>query len=260
MIDFDQSDTIPNSIISLLDKKRELIRNELILQTQRDIAGHQWDGEVVVKENYDETFEKIMELLCNEKVLGYHCTKLISPEEILKTGLKKLNPQEYKNWMKNFLITNVQDENAINIIDRFFAEYLKDDEFEHRGNMIWFYINKCLVHSSGSNDFFKYYGGEAIRRVTYPIRDVILPILIHTGTPTVVAFKFDFKELTDYHQDNIIDSLIRSKVFEKSNKYYKKMESEGYVNRDIQPQEVIQLIYDNNVSKLRNILSKKKRV
>ena len=117
MIDFDQIDTIPNSIISLLDKKRDLIREELVLDTKRTLAGHQWNGGFVATENYDETFEIIKEFLRNEKILGFHCTKLINPKEILTTGLKKLNPQEYENWMKTFLQTKLQDKQTIKKID-----------------------------------------------------------------------------------------------------------------------------------------------
>ncbi|MBE9467082.1 MAG: hypothetical protein IMY72_02030 [Bacteroidetes bacterium] len=88
MIDFDQIDTIPSPIISLLDKKRDLIREELVLDTKRALAGHQWKGGIVTTKNYDETFEIIKEILSNEKILGFHCTKLINPNEILTTGLK----------------------------------------------------------------------------------------------------------------------------------------------------------------------------
>lgn len=257
MIDFDQIDTIPSSIISLLDKQGDLIREELVLETKRALAGHQWKGGTVTTDFYVESFDKITELLYNEKILGFHCTKLINPNEILTTGLKKLNPKEYENWMKKFLKGKLRDKKTIEKIEKCFAEYDGNGEYEHRENMIWFVINKSLVYDSDCKYFFKYYGGEVIRRVAYPIKDIVFPILIQTGIPTVVAFEFRFNELPDYQQHNLVKSLIESKVFEKSYKYYRNMEAEGYIERDIEPQEIIKVFQDNDVKKLKNTVANK---
>lgn len=257
MIDFDQIETIPNSIISLLDKKRDLIREELVLDTERTLAGHQWKGGAVTTNIYDESFAKITELLYGEKIVGYHCTKLIKPNEILATGLKKLNPKGYENWVKKFLKGKLQDRNIIKKIDECFAEYNENGEYEHRENMIWFVINKSLVNDSGYKYFFKYYGGEVIGRAAYSIKDIVFPILIQAGTPTVVAFEFRFNELPDYQQHNLVKSLIESKVFEKSYKNYRNMEAEGYIKRDIEPEEIIQVFQDNDVEKLKNTVANK---
>ena len=257
MIDFDQIETIPSSIISLLDKNRDLIRDELVLDTKRAIAGHQWEGGTVSKDNYNKVFQKITEQLSNKKIIGFHCTKLINPDEIITTGLKRLNSKEYELRMKKFLKEKIKDKKTIREIDKCFAEYNNNGNYKHRENMIWFVINKSLVHDSGCKYFFKYYGGEVIRRAAYSIKDVVFPILIQSGIPTVVAFEFDFKELADYHQDNLIKTLIESKVFEKSYKYYRDMEAEGYIERDINSQEIIQVFYDNDVKKLKNTVANK---
>jgi|GEM_PF-1114031 len=255
MIDFDQIETIPNSIISLLDKKRDLIKEELVLDTKRALAGHQWKSGAVTTDIYDESFAQITELLYDEKIVGFHCTKLLKPNEILATGLKKLDPKEYENWMKFFLKGKLPDKKTIKKIDKCFAEYDENGEYEHRENMIWFVINKSLVYDSGCKYFFKYYGGEVIRRVAYSIKDIVFPILIQAGIPTVVAFEFMFNELPDYQQHNLVKSLIESKVFEKSYKFYRNMEAEGYIERDIQPEEIIQVFQDNDVEKLKNTVA-----
>jgi len=258
MIDFDNIDSIPNSIIALINKDRELVRNELLLDNKRILAGHQWKGGTVYTGNYNELFNTIMALLKNEKILGFHCTKQINPRELLKTGLNKLNPIEYEIWIKKFLKSRLSDEKTIIEIDNCFAKYNEHDEFKHRENMIWFVINKSLVHDSGCKYFFKYYGGEVIRRLAYPIKDTVFPILIQTGIPTVVAFEFEFKELADYHQYNLVKSLIKSKIFEKSYKYYNEMQAEGYVKRDIRPQEIVEVYFDSDMTRLKNTVANSK--
>ena len=51
--------------------------------------------------------------------------------------------------------------------------------------------------------------------------------------------------------------MIESKVFEKSYKYYRNMEAEGYIKRDIKPGEVIQVFYDDDVKKLKKTVANK---
>src|SRR5690625_175257 len=227
MIDFDQVDTIPGSIISLLDNKRDLIRKELVLETKRNLEGHQWKGGNVTTDIYDESFNKITELLYNEKIIGFHCTKLINPDKIFTTGLKKLNPEEYENWIIKNLEGKLLDKKMIVKIDKCFAEYKENGDYKYRENMIWFVINKSLIYDSGCNYFFKYYGGEVIRRVVDPIKDIVYPILVRIGIPTVVAFEFKFNELAEGHQHYLIKSFIESKVFENSYKFYRNMKAEG---------------------------------
>lgn len=251
MIDFDDIDTVPSSITSLLYKKRDLIREELLLETKKSLAGHQWKGGTVTTAIYKESFDKITELLYNEKIIGFHCTKLIKPNEIFTTCLKKLNPREYENWMKQFLKEKLPNKKTIAKIDKYFAEYNGNGEYEHRENMIWFVINKSLIYDSGCKDFFKYFGGEVMRRVAYPIKDIVYPILIQSGIPTVVAFEFKFNELPNDQQHNLVKSFIESKVFEKSHKYYRNMEVEGYIKRDVKPEEIVQVFQDIDVEKLK---------
>ena len=252
MIDFDNIDTIPNSIISLLRKNRNLIRDELMLDTKRVIAGHQWDGGIVTKENYEETCACIKDILCCEKIVGFHCTKLINPNGLYDNGLKKLRPGEYEIWMKQFLKDKLPEKKLIHEIEARFAEYDDNGEYEHRKNMIWFVINKSLVYDSGCKYFFKYFGGEVIRRVAYPLKEVVFPILIENGVPTVVAFEFGFNELPDYQQYNLVNALIESQVFEKSYRYYNEMRAEGYITRDVKPDEIVQIYSDNDIKKLKN--------
>lgn len=254
MIDFDNIDTIPNSIIALINKKRELIRSELLLDIKRTLAGHQWKGGTVSIENYNKLLKIVIDLLKNEKILGFHCTKHINPRELLKTGLNKLNPREYEIWMKKFLKSKLNDEKTIKEIDNCFAKFNEHNEYKHRENMIWFLINRSLVHDSGCKYFFKYYGGEVIKRLAYPIKDTVFPILIQTGIPTVVEFEFEFKELTVYHQHNLVNSLIKSKIFEKSYTYYNEMQTEGYVTRDIKPQDIVEVYFDSDITRLKNIV------
>lgn len=255
MIDFDNISTIPNSILSLIDEKREAIRGELLLESQMNLAGHKWKGGLVSIENYNESFQKILEILQNEKILAFHCTKQINPSQIYETGLNVFNSSEYEDWMKKFLNIKISDKRIIKKIDKCFKDYKELGEYEHREKMIWFVINKSLVYNPGCKYFFKYFGGEVSRRVLYPIKDVVFPILIQTGIPTVVVFEFEFNELSDYHQNNLVSSFIKSKIFDKSYKYYMEMGTEGYIEKNIKPQEIIQIFYDNDAKKLKNTVA-----
>ena len=75
--------------------------------------------------------------------------------------------------MKQFLTDKLSDKKIIEEIDRCFKEYDNNGKYEHRENMIWFLINKSLVHDSGCKYFFKYFGGEVIRRVAYPLKKCV---------------------------------------------------------------------------------------
>jgi len=257
MIDFDNLNTIPNSILSLIIEKKELIKEELLLESEMHITGNKWKGSHVSKNNYTECFHKIKGLIQKEKILGFHCTKQTNPNELHKTGLNQFNHIDYEIWLKKFLRNKISDKRTIKEIEKCFISYKEASEYDHRENKLWFVINKSLIYESGCKYFFKYYGGETIRRIMYSFKDVVFPILIQTGIPTVVAFEFKFIELDEYHQDNLVKTFIESKTLDNSYKYYTKMRAEGFIKRNIKPKEIINIFYNNDVEELKNAVVNK---
>ena len=76
-------------------------------KTESDLAGHKWQGGLISIECFQSCCEEILSYLNDKFIIGFHCTKLINPLEIKKTGLLRLNPADYEEKMKAFLKANI---------------------------------------------------------------------------------------------------------------------------------------------------------
>lgn len=251
MIDFENINTIPKSIISIIEENKLEIRKELLKETERDLAGHKWQGGSISIECFKSCCEEILLHLNDKLIIGFHCTKLINPLEIRKTGLLRLNPADYEEKMKAFLKANISNHRNLISVEKNFMSFKEINGYEHRENMIWFLLTKSLVHSSGCNDFLNYYGGETITRIQISEENLVFPILLRTGFPTVVSFKFKFNEIPLYQRNSIVRNFIKSLVQDKSYHYYEKFEAEAHLKRDIKPEEILEIYCDKNLKRLK---------
>ncbi len=246
MIDFDNAETIPDSIKTLIKRNQKFIENELIFENRKALEGHKWSGGIITKNCFVDTAVYIRELLSYEQLIGFHCTKLIEPRNIYESGLKKLCMTEYEQRVMQFLREKLQDNKLISEISYSFSKLASNGGYDNRKNMIYFLINKSLIYDYGTIDFFKYFGGEIIRQITYNMKEIVYPILRRNGVPSVVSFEFSFTELPNCRQDNLIGALIKSQVLGM------KMDVEGFIERNIEPKEIIKVYSNRNITKLQN--------
>lgn len=255
MIDFDDINTIPKSIISVIDKNKLQIREELLKENKRALAGHKWEGGSISTECFQATCDKVLKRLDDELIIGFHCTKLINPMGIKTTGLLRLNPLEYERKFKSFFKVNLSQEHY-SLVERNFDEFNKINGYESRNNMVWFLLTKSLINNKNCHDFINYYGGETITRIQISMEDIIFPLLERTGFSTVVSFVFKFNEIHLYFRESIVRNLIKSLIRKKTDHYFEKFEAEAFLKRDIKPEEILEIYYDRDLNRLKKSVAK----
>jgi hypothetical protein len=67
-----------------------------------------------------------------------------------------------------------------------------------------------------------------------------------------------FHEIDEYQQVNLIEELIHSRTFNPDDKEYRPMSCEGSIERNILPNDIIDVIYNKDIEKLKNSIANKR--
>jgi hypothetical protein len=254
MVDLEKE--IPKEIQDLILKKKKYIKEEIRISNERIILGSQWTEGSFEMSCFNKTC-KDLRLILNEKIFkGYHCTKLLEISAVSKNGLRVLEKTEYKKYMLSFFESKIQDHILLKKIKKCFEKFDENGCYSNRENMIWFLIVRSGIYDSGCNDFFKFFGGEAVRKILYEIKDDTYPYLEESGIPAVITFSFKFKEIASFQQDQLVKQLIYSQVFTSEDEEYSGFSLEGYIKREIKPNEILQIISNPNVNELKDLVNK----
>jgi len=124
------------------------------------------------------------EILAGEKILGFHCTKLLSHEraEILDGGLQPLSPELAEKRVQSARRLNHLSQT---VADRLLRVNAAGDAY--RRGMIWFVFRRSLLRrKSGVWSLLCCWGGEAIYGLHTGDPDVG-PVLKTIGEPSLVV-------------------------------------------------------------------------
>jgi len=117
---------------------------------------------------------------------------------------------------------------------------LTDWQANHTGTRekkLWFCLTRTLVLNSGTESFFKYFGGEAIYFAF--LRDQrVAPLLESIGEPVVVEVEIDVSVLTVSRKWAVGRTLVSHFASARNPNFFVE-ELEGYVSEDIPPQSVV---------------------
>ena len=140
--------------IRVEDDYEEKIKSDPILKITR--------YENVFKSYWIKASKLIDEILCNKKIISFHCTRLVDYEisDILKNGLKPLDG--------DFSIKRIKELFDNGLISEKSSQELKKNnncyDENREGMLFFFHFIKTLKDESGLEYLFRYWGGEAIYR------------------------------------------------------------------------------------------------
>lgn len=231
-------------MIELSNPKTWDIRIRNLLDTNRDTLYKEYER----YENYldsDEHYHSICERPCtdfvkyylnklleDEEIRAYHCTRC--ENESLKEGIKILNAKEHIE----LCIDKIRKYTSIDIIEQIektTKNYDSEGYFKNRENMIWFVLSKEMTRNTGCINFYKYFGGEVLRRITYDFREDILPILSKIGSPKVIEFNVPITNIQRFSRSNLIDSFIQYSF--NREKYI--FQCESFIRYDISREDIV---------------------
>ena len=169
----DSSDALPRELSKRLENYRQIFKTEQCLES------------VLRRHEVRKIADDLETYLKQQRIRGYHCTKEPYPDYFKKHGLRTTNVWAHQaEFLKNFG-------------DRFSAREIVTIQtawtnyFEHEGQRklrdgnVWVCLSRTLINDSGTKNFIRYFGGEAI---FWPLMEMpsILAKLAKIGTPVIV--------------------------------------------------------------------------
>lgn len=177
----------------------------------------------------------------------YHCTRLVDKEFVLQNGL--LIPSK-SSILKDYYIETL--EKHFKNTNYNFKDLIYNYNYEHRGNTIHFTTPYGTLNkrSSGSEHFFKFWGGELLEDILKPTLKNDYSELKKIGTPYIVRKEISF---------NLIDYPTKQRIIYLMLRFYKDKKLDGtdftfYEN--INPTEIKEIIEASNV--LENLILEEK--
>lgn len=204
MIDIYSKEFLESNLYKQIKTKKEILIKELKLQNKNIENGNCWINPYIPK-NYNDLKEHVKNILLDEEIMVYHCTKLTENDIKYLDMLKVLNMEEQSKrvikTIKEELGVSVDLENKV-IID--------NSKVSNRENMIWFVYDYKYAKSktSGCNPFFRYYGGEAIRREVFKDKKEYLECLEKIGIPVIIKSSILVKDIKEWGIENLTIKLI----------------------------------------------------
>jgi hypothetical protein len=143
--------------------------------------------------------EEIDSVIASVPLSAYHCTKQLTERPYSTTGLRILNFDQHHSEVLELLRNHENvSPSLFKKIDCRLLQWRKNHTGS-REKMLWFCVDRNLVFDSGTESFFKYFGGEAIY---FPFMDdpEIGPLLESIGEPVVVEVRIRSGDIRVYHQ------------------------------------------------------------
>ncbi len=175
--------------------------------------------------------------LSQRRILGYHCTKEPVSGFFEAHGLRRTDVRSHQlEFLEHFGARFSSIEIAE--IKRAWEEYFEaGGQRKFRDGLVWACLSRSLVKSSGTHTFFKYFGGESI---FMPLihKKSIAEKLEAIGRPVVVEVSLPGDGVNArYEMAMAILSLHHINIRSDAHLY----ESEAYLKRGLQPEEVLKV-------------------
>lgn len=167
-------------------------------------------------------------------VRAYHCTKELKAGVLASSGLRTLALDEH---IAEFL--TYVSRAAPNLESQFrtaLDRWRLRPDTKYREGKVWFCLTRDLV-SDGTEDFFTYFGGEALYRAL-PRGDRCLAFLASLGRPVVVEVLVPARDLHVFLQFPYARPLI-TRYAQTINPTFYREDVEGYLIRSVEAHEVV---------------------
>lgn len=170
------------------------------------------------KEEYQSLVDHLEPILFENRIIGYHCTRLTSEEigEIKSGGLSVLSPDLVRNRLER-LYSNVllsEQEYAYLTTSTAIQQSLNDEHGQRTG-LLWFCPNRStLAESSGVYRLFRSWGGEALYWGHEEDTDAS-HVLRRIGTPCIVKCAIPFRVAEQFHinfAERFLSQYVRDEI------------------------------------------------
>lgn len=179
-------------------------------------------------------------------VRAYHCTKELHPGTFATGGLRTLSIERHISEMLALISRTAPD--LENDFRRAFHRRRAEFDMQYREGQIWFCLTRDLVVDEGTEDFFTYYGGEAIYRALSN-GDRCLSVLASLGRPVVVEAAVPGSEMTISIELPFARALI-GHYAQTINATFQPEGVEGYLRRSVSPSEILRVHERNEFFRL----------
>ncbi len=207
---FDLIESWPDAFLNILKKNQELVKLYFDEEYRVDLLGRE-DIQIRLfspPNQYIEPFIEINEMISNilfdQFFIGFHATRLTENEilNVSKIGLQPLTPLLVKEKLEI-----LQQNNYINSKDAELILNNNSSSKSNRINLVWmFHCLSTLKENNGTDNLFKYWGGESIyRHFKNDTKNAF--DLTSIGSPCIIICKVSGKEMINY--TNISERMIK---------------------------------------------------
>lgn len=167
------------------------------------------------------------------KIRAHHCTRAIV-EDIKDNGLKIFDLGERLEYLKKNLLSYGISAQLIEKYEKEVREYISGMQLKGRREKICFCLNRELFEVDyGCDDFFKYFGGEAMYRIADCDSQfsLIQEALKFIGEPLVVTASISLRTAQSYQKDRI-EQRINGQLTENC---------EVFIHENVPPEDILQI-------------------
>lgn len=246
MIDFDDPNTVPESVTSLIYEYFERYVDEIL----KKISGESL-SDIAIRcaiEEYAAPFKathEVMKLYRNvheelsvHKVICFHATRLLHPEKLLESGLRMNNITEVLGRLSDNLSELGYSSDTIGKIQQLVR---KQYNVTYRDiPRLCFFAPYSMIEQGGYDKFCTNLGGELVQRATEEKYPEILKHLSEIGESMVVEFRLEFDKFLIW--DTVIYRMIRWLFSKQFLNYSYTLEVDSLCRVNIPPEDIIRLI------------------
>jgi len=222
----DKFDSWPKDVLELVKTNESSLKgffeeeHRIDRLARKDISIRYNRPQNIHHEKWDDTINRIEEILKNYSIVGIHSTKLLDTEikDIQQNGLRPLS-KEFANQRVEFVYRKglISEELREELINK--EELVADNR---KGKIFVFHCLSTLKDEWGLNKLFGYWGGEALyayAKNSKELRKIGIPCIVFTS---IKIKEFDIypelskRMLASYFDDNYYphdtDSVIEYKL------------------------------------------------
>ncbi|MBX0334775.1 hypothetical protein K3G39_16155 [Pontibacter sp. HSC-14F20] len=185
MIILEDIATWPQDIIDYITPDIFRIGQERELELTKNLEGKSWLS-AIPDSMYVQTQKQLAIMLRSYSIKAYHCTRLINPEKVLKTGLLPLSRQMLAKGLSNVAPILVSTEDSFEAEEEL-RDFVRSDAFKNQQGLVWVYLTEMQTQQYDCQDLSEYYGGRTLRAALFNKRYKFHPLLKRLGVPVVIA-------------------------------------------------------------------------
>ncbi|PVY43830.1 hypothetical protein [Pontibacter virosus] len=195
LIILEDKTTWPQDIIDYVAPNIARIGQERELELTKNLEGKSWLS-AIPDSLYVQAQKQLAIMLRSYAIKSYHCTRLLTPEKIYKTGLLLLGKKTLTAGLSNLATFLEMPEDRIEAEEEL-KDFVRSDAFKNRQGFVWVYLTEAETEQYDCQDLVDFYGGRALRAALVRKRYKFYPPLKRLGIPVVITCRVQIADATD---------------------------------------------------------------